>query len=213
MSLPLNLIDLIETPPNYFINIGVGVGKDGTVSKEAQYVKNKFPDINIYGIEADKERYELIKKDFPGSLHYGAVGNTDKPVTMYKDPCGSGIDMVIGSKINDKVISQPATPGIMLDKFCNEHNIGKEFTDKIFLWADCEGHELEILKGAHNLLKKHLISYIILELWVCSPYPETPWIEAKSVIEYLNLHGYIMTSKSYGNKYDALFQPIIVSCI
>ena len=201
MGVPVHFMNNVTKFPACFINVGVGVDKNQKMSPESLYVKDTFKGTDIYGIEADRDRYRIVKPDFPGKMFWAALGDTDEPITMYKDPCGSGLDMVIGSDIGNEAL-QINTPGFTLDTFCKNQGIKGD----IFLWCDCEGYELKILKGATDLLASGRIPYMLLELWVTRPYPDPQWAEAKDIIELLDKYDYEIIAKNHGNKYDALFK-------
>ena len=98
----------------------------------------------IYAFEADSENVEQLKKN-----HYGneKIKVIDKGVWSHKTSLYFDADNTTSSKISDNgSIKIDAVP---IDDYKFNPN------ERIFLKADIEGSELEMLKGAQNLIKNH----------------------------------------------------------
>jgi len=158
--------------PSVFIDIGVGV-----VNSEAWWFKKKWPNIKIFGFEPCISRYNILEKVFPGSLYNYALGDTNKDVDFFTESIG---DDEVGtlfktkrSEIRYKVCMRT------LDELDKELNFG----NNIFIWADTEGAELKILKGAIKLLSLSRIKGLNLEVWRNSQAKD--WCTAKEVWIFL----------------------------
>jgi FkbM family methyltransferase len=207
MDIPIkNMIDLhIKDSPSFFINVGVGVNEKKETSDESFYIRDKFEDIKIFGVEPAKNRFDIVKENFPGKLFNIAFGATNSELSFFREPCVTGVDMVIAYETSVSTESY-TVQCVTLDSFCTKHNIN----DNIFLWCDCEGYELKILQGAANLLKEKKISHILLEMWEQPPSctQDERWAKDTDIIELLDSFGFEMQESYYGDpllRYDALF--------
>jgi len=199
----------------HFIDVGTG-----EPDSEAWVVKKLFPEADIIGMEPQKSRYQDIKDKLPGTLIETAVWSSDGEITMYdlnptRKPHKHLKDMAYSFPVEGSGEGY-CVPCVCLDTIIYTNDMKSD----ICIWADIEGAELEVLRGAEKALKDGLITSIILELRSVSPYKKTRWCTAGQVIDFLKPMGYKMTKKTSSSfnkgvdnnktfeRYDALFQRI-----
>ena len=173
-----NLIKEIDTM--------IDVGAFGSnIETEAKAVHQMLPNIRIFGFEPAKNRYDELKKDYPGDLINIAIGDKDEITFMCEDfyprlppgACGfktenNGIKFTIQQRSLD--------------------SLDKEFLfgDAIFIWCDIEGYELKLLQGCDLLFSSKRIKYVYTELWTASPIKEIiEWPTDVQIKEYLHKRG------------------------
>ncbi len=120
----------------------------------------------IYSFEPGKITYSELLKNTSQiknieryNLGFGSAG---KKEYLYYDEAGSGLASVYKRQLEhvNKKFAQKETVRIKkLDDFCEENKIKNIDLLKI----DVEGHELEVLKGAKNMLEKKAIKAIQFE--------------------------------------------------
>ncbi len=165
----------------------------------AEYARKDLWDgYTIIGLEPDPVRYKNLKDSFPGILLNVAI--SDKIGTL-------------------KFVAHPTSgyiaggyPG--LDEFFEVETVTADYIDekygpfeKISIWADIEGSELKMLKGATEVLKK--TDWINVELHT---HPQTnEWCDSSDVYKFLENIGFKTETKEkpytpyHDSCYDALF--------
>lgn len=143
-----------EYPPSWFIDVGVGLGM------EAHEVKAKWPEIQIVGCEPITEtRIAAEKAGFPGVIFpCGAYSRATDAIFMFVPDLRKYLEWgtLYNPLSND---FHPVTVAVKtLDELLGSHHRG------MILWADVEGAELEVLRGAWRLLKDGDIYLINLEV-------------------------------------------------
>lgn len=147
---------IVESIPKPDLFLDFGPGKKNS---EAWTVQNVWPDCSIVGVEACDKRYAGIKDIYPGKLYHMAV---DEKEGIEEGYIGGrhgmfkfGLEKEVKVNNHKKVSIQTTT----VDKLC------EEFDGTVFIWADIEGAELRMLKGATKLLSEGRVLGLNLELW------------------------------------------------
>lgn len=118
--------------------------------------------MRIYAFEPFEVLYERLQKRFADQVSVScvnrALGATNKnfPVARIKDP------FFQGGQVKPAVISEPETEQISmctLDTFCRENQIEHVF----ILKTDTEGYDLEVLRGAEEMLKRGKVTNVLSE--------------------------------------------------
>jgi FkbM family methyltransferase len=196
----LEIINIINF--DCFIDCGVG-----NVGSEAWSVKDLKSNCVIIGFEPQNERYELLKNNsYPGDLLKLVVGKKCEEVEGfmgYEDGGKSDFWLYGGDVESDNAYQKVKLSCITIDKIVEEYNL---LNKKIFIWADIEGSELDMLYGAQETLKNNLITGFNMEL---RDYREAPnHCLAQEVIDFLaiyNIHS--LTSREIiGTHKDFLFK-------
>jgi FkbM family methyltransferase len=131
------------------------------------------PNLNIHCFEPSKATYQqLIQKNFPPNVicNNTGLGSLQEHRTLYIFENGAGINSLYQRQgLEDGWgLAQPdRTESVSLDTldhYCHEHKIN----NIDFLKIDVEGHELEVLKGAINMLSERRIASIQFEYGGCN---------------------------------------------
>ena len=159
--------------------IDVGVGRPNT---EAWGIEKDF---TIIGLEPSLHRYNNLKDCYPGKLLNVAASDKDGEINYWenlKDP-RDGIclfrEKSIKANEDFKIVKKPA---IKLDSL-----EWKRF-DEIHIWADIEGAELLMLKGATEMLSSGKVKWINLEIRKNAP--AEGWATAEQVYGFLDKYGF-----------------------
>ncbi len=122
---------------------------------EAQTLHREFPDLKCIGFEPNKELYDKqVSMDFPGELYNLALWSKSTYLDL-TTPGGGGIGprsstVCRGFAEGQPIASSVSVKAVTLDQWC------RDIRD-VVLWLDVEGAELEVLKGATELLKRTLL--------------------------------------------------------
>jgi FkbM family methyltransferase len=141
-----------------FIDCGVGY-----VGTEAWSVKDLKPDTTIIGFEPHNERYDMIKDNYVGDLYKLGVGEKEGEIIGFMGYKGGKSDFwLYGSEklINEGHYIKESIKLTTIDKTLKNYPDNKE----IFIWADIEGAELDMIKGAVETMKSNKIVGFNLEL-------------------------------------------------
>jgi len=181
-----NITKVIEQPDVMF-DIGVA-----TMNTEGWWASQTWKGIEIFGFEPCERRFRELY-NYPGNLKKmavtdkvgkfnGQMNNYDFKIKAEEDKNDPYIDVVVESTTIDELDS-----------------IHGPF-DKIFIWADIEGGELTLLKGAEKVLKEKRVIGINLELF--STPPVEGWPVPEETIEYLKQFDYHISFGERGSYED-----------
>jgi len=146
-----------------FFDVGANVGN------YALGLRNRFPDANIYTFEPVRSTYDLLNNNVSGcridtynlglgdkkgraTIFNKANNNNTELATLYSDVFKAG-----GKSEGEITSSQCEIDTI--DNFCDTTQVKNIH----FLKIDVEGHELSVLKGASEMLKRKRIDIIQFE--------------------------------------------------
>ena len=143
---------------NYFEKLKIENVIDVGVAHGTEFLLKNFPKANFFLIEPNPFFYEYIKKNilnrFNSKLFKVAAGNEIGKKSFY---FSEGISSFIQRE--DYKIKKQITVNInTLDDILKDEN----FFGTNLLKVDTEGYELEVLRGAKNIL--NIIDYIVLEV-------------------------------------------------
>ncbi len=158
---------------NVFFDIGPGVS--GTEAWKLSWLK----DYQIIGLEPDPKRFMELKDTFPGLLLNYAVSDKNGSIRG-ECPSRSGFTVVGREQEAGRQVIEVKT--FTLDTI---DNLFGNF-DRCRIWADIEGSELRMLKGAESVLKK--TDWILLEVRQSVPHSE--WCKAEEVYRFLEERGF-----------------------
>jgi FkbM family methyltransferase len=180
----------------------------GNVGSEAWSVNDLKPDCTIIGFEPQNERYDLLKNNsYPGKLLKLVVGQTCGEVVGFMGHETGKTDFwlhggeIEGSDAYNKTIVNSVT----IDKIVEDYNLGNK---KIFIWADIEGSEMDMLLGAKKSLENDLIMGLTLEL--TENWNGLNLCNAQTVIDLLLTHKIVSLTprQIIGTHKDFLFKRI-----
>lgn len=188
------VVDAVTTPPDLFLDIG-----PGTVGSEAWEAAKDWFNTRIIGFEPCVDRFKILQAGgYPGDLSNVAVSEIDGeiPILMgdeyYQSILAPPIDADEMQFYEDRMIQS-----VTLDTVVAA--IGQHET--VFIWADIEGAELRMLKGAKRLLFSGQV--VGLNLEVREKRPAEGWCTAGEVAEFLAGYGFDVVQKGQ----DWLFLP------
>jgi len=147
--------------PEWLIDLGPGPATGQTrVMGEAYGAKARWPDIKIIGVEPNPRRVRLQRRaHYPGALlKYAVTDQDDQQITFHNKGNWSSIYAPHADDV--KRHGSITVDTITLDTLNEQHG---PFT-KAIIWADIQGAELSMLKGAKDLLQSGEVIAINLEV-------------------------------------------------
>jgi len=161
------------TVKKLFIDVG-----PGTRNSEAW---RKGKDFTIIGLEAGTGRYNNLKDVYPGKLLNVVVTDKDGEIECWDDADGIMLFMRESSMAqgNFKMVKKKTMKLDSLE--------WRDF-DEIHIWADIEGAELLMLKGATEMLASGKVKWLNLE--VRKNAPVEGWATAEQVYGFLDKYGF-----------------------
>ena len=203
------IIDILDFNPSQMVQVGVGFNHE-----ETKVLTEEWPNMPLVGFEAHPGIFEAVEDDYPGVINNYAIGSARGCATLYskrRHKDGSSLYELEGENVTGQAVDV-----YPLDDFI------PLFSEKdILLWLDCEGSELDVLRGAYETLKR--VAVINVEMTGRpSTCDNTGWCKLKDVHEFMHHVGFkrqwTHTSRSTAGQYDAiyvrndLFMPSICSC-
>jgi FkbM family methyltransferase len=136
----------------------------GNIGQSVESYVNNFKDPVIYSFEPVNETFKLLKKNVGGlkgvNCYNMAMGSENKIQTIYIQS-DSGLNSLNDqfNQLNKSAVTQQITVE-KLDNFCEANKVNRIHLLKI----DTEGYEMEVLKGAGELIKQKKIDFILAEV-------------------------------------------------
>jgi len=145
------ILELLKWKPDIVYQVGVGCHH-----AEIEVMLEEWPDVKLIGCEPHPAIMRgLVKGDYPGELHEIAVSDTiGKKAFFSKDNHKDGSSLFPLEKNTTEIVVDVST----LDALFLTESTGKN----ILLWLDCEGSELDALKGGERFLE--LVEVINIEM-------------------------------------------------
>lgn len=152
---------LLNTDSPILFDVGANIGE------YAQLLRENFPNAKIFAFEPNTKVYDILKKNVSKldvqcqNIGMGPIISQDK-LYSYQDSTGLGtikkeaLETLYG--LNEK-IEEIEFSVSTIDYFCSQNKINQ--ID--FLKIDVEGQEMEVLKGARQMLKSHKCPIIQFE--------------------------------------------------
>ena len=174
---------------DFRVCVDVGANKGQT----AKYMREHFPEASIYCFEPIKDTFDLLQKKTQGlrlSYHNLALGAEKEEVEVKVDV--ENRNSTRNTLIEENTVHDPSevkaetVKVTTLSSFCKEHNISK--ID--YLKIDTEGYDLEVLKGATDLLETASIAVVQAEV---SMNPNNTFhVDFVEVKEFLENYKYVL---------------------
>jgi FkbM family methyltransferase len=138
-------------PPTWFLDVGVGQGREAWDAKEL------WPDVKVIGFDpfADAET-----NDYPGVLHDYGCWSYPRQIDITVEGDNSTCFPNAWDKVPMKAVEVRPLDELILG---DPHSIRLDVRNAV-LWIDTEGAELEVLRGAWELLRQGRISLVNAEL-------------------------------------------------
>lgn len=177
-----------------FIDIGVGRPNTEAWGREK--------DFTIIGLEPGVDRYNNIKDVYPGKLLNVAASDRNEEID-YWESAEHGVIFFMGGDNINKDFKKVKKKAIKLD------NLEWKIFDEIHIWADIEGAELLMLKGATEMLSSGKVKWINLEIRKNAP--AEGWATAEQIYEFLDKYGFkpdVLISQLREIRHrDVIFRP------
>jgi FkbM family methyltransferase len=156
-------------PQHQLCVFDVGANQGQFLSLAQEHLRNLEPDIHSF--EPSQYTYNMLcesaKKYTSVKLNNMALGKTSGQAELYYERDGSWLASLSKRRLDHFDIDFKYSETIRidtLDNYCTEHNI--QHIDLLKL--DVEGHELDVLNGAVNLLQSKSIQMISFEFGSCN---------------------------------------------
>ena len=175
--------ELLNFKPDIVIQAGIGVHHE-----EVDVLHEEWPNCKFVGYEAHPNIVKNLK-DYPGEVIEVAICDEIgiKPFFIKKRH-GDGSSLFEHDLSGAKNVEEIQVRCNTLDNFWRNAEIGK-----CLLWLDCEGGELNAMRGGVELLKKTQL--VNLEMTACPP--GSGWCSIVETHAFLEDHGfYQLTSHS-----------------
>lgn len=168
-----------------FIDVGANIGQTANQIREA------FPQATIHSVEPVQKTYAVLQQNTKGKnvqTHNIALGSKNEIIEVKIDK--GNTNSSINSMQNEK--NEIASGDVYVEKiqvvatidFCKKHEIN--VID--YLKIDTEGFDLEVIKGAKELLEKDAIGFVEAEV---SMNPgNTFHVSFEEVKKYMENHNY-----------------------
>lgn len=183
-----DLINKFKIEPRIIFDIGANYGQT------ALYYRDEFKNATIFSFEPVKQSFNILTKETKKTknilIYNIAFGEKNEQVEIYLhekifSACNSlKFDNRDGNETADKETINVTT----LNDFTQKNNISQIDLLKI----DTEGYELEVLRGANNLLSTGAINAIICEVALSSKNKRNT--QLNDLIVYLDNYGYYFVS-------------------
>tara|TARA_R110002020_G_scaffold229529_3_gene440287 strand:+ start:2486 stop:3292 length:807 start_codon:yes stop_codon:yes gene_type:complete len=166
----------------------------GSIGSEAWSIDMLKPECKIYGFEPGDARYDLLKKaDYPGILSKMAISSFEGDLEGgmgfeegRSDFCTNANDVCYDLNLYKKATVKCTTIDTIIES---------EELENVFIWADIEGAELELLKGAKQSFEQKKIVGFWTELNFDKDPAQANFCSYKEVINLLNEYGFRTPSK------------------
>ena len=159
--------------------IDVGVGKPNS---EAWGRENRFV---IIGLEPCIARYNRCKDVYPGELLNVAASDRNEELDCWEEPGGEhGVVVFKSVEYDNFNMRKVKKKAIKLD------SLEWRGFDEIHIWADIEGSELIMLKGAIEMLLSGKVKWINLEIRKFAVAGDDRWPTAKQIYDFLAKFGF-----------------------
>ncbi|WP_157485317.1 FkbM family methyltransferase [Flavobacterium sp. ACAM 123] len=185
-------------------DVGANLGQ--TVTK----MRLEFPFSKIYAFEPSRSCYEILKNNFDKKnvfVYNNAVGSENGKVT-FNEYSWSALSSILKRAFGSaQIIDTYDVNVISIDSFCKVNNVSK--ID--FLKTDTEGYELEVLKGASDMMDKNKIQFVYLEIFFKenfigqSSFGDTYNFLLGKRFELVKIYDFEIAEDGLLNRSDALF--------
>lgn len=156
-----------------FIDVGVGKPNSEAWGREKEFI--------VIGLEPGTERYNKCKDVYPGKLLNVVAIDKDGEIKCWESP-ECDVRLFLRESENEADFKKVKKKTIKLDSLD-----WRDF-DEIHIWADIEGAELLMLKGATEMLSSGKVKWLNLE--VRRNIDSDGWCTANQVYRFLDAYGF-----------------------
>lgn len=172
---------LRTNPKPVILDVGANTGQT------AISLKKLFPSGIVHSFEPSKKTFEELNQNcqkYPSIFTWNlGIGSSESDLQLHENRFNDMSSFLMPSDFCWGNIVQTSTVKVTtIDKFSHEQNLG--LVD--LLKSDTQGFEMEVLKGASNLLRNHQIHLVYVELIISDMYKNlTPYYEILNFLDAL----------------------------
>jgi len=184
----------------------VGVNQGQTIEKMLKV----FPNSKIYGFEPSKQCFDIVKKKIKNSnviIQNAAIG-AEKTKLEFNEYSWSALNSLLKRAYgNSKIIDSYEVDVITISDFCESEKI--PYIN--FLKTDTEGYELNVLKGAYQMMSENKVQFILVEIFFNENYiGQSSFGDIYNYLiqnnfQLVRFYEMLYTSDGIASKTDALF--------
>lgn len=191
------IVGHLKWVPDAIYQVGIG-----NHHEEADIFAKGWDGANIFGCEPHPEIYKDIKDKYPGKLYQCAIGNQIGKAVLYsknKHKDGSSL-FPHDCKKEDEIYKEINVSITTLDSL-----FGRSIGERTLLWLDCEGNELDVLRGG----KDFICDVDVINVEMTSNPPSGCWCSPVSVHRWLMENGFLLqwthTNRLHQGQYDSIY--------
>jgi len=194
----------LTTDTLVFFDIGVNLGQ--TTKKMLSH----YPEATIYGFEPSKNCFETLKIDFKNdnvSLYNLAVGSSCGQLEFNEYSWSALNSLLKRAYGSAKIVSTYLVDVVTIDAFCKNNAVSHIH----LLKTDTEGYELNVLKGASDMMKRNAIQFVYVEVFFNenyvgqSSFGDIYNFLLENGFELVRFYDVLYTEDGVASKTDALF--------
>lgn len=184
----------------------IGVNQGQTSKK----MKSVFPQCFVYGFEPSKLCFNYLMENVKIEkvfFYNKAVGSSNSFLEFNEYSWSAISSLLKRADTSSKILETYKVEVITIDDFCENNKI----THINLLKTDTEGYELEVLKGATDMMNENRIQFVLVETFFNENF--IGQASFKDIYNYLLLNNFSLTrfydfeitSEGLANRSDALF--------
>lgn len=203
---PLVAIKTAIRDQNEIVLFDVGANLGQTIKK----MRFEFPVSKIYAFEPSRSCYNALKMnlDFKNVFVFNNAVGSENTTIKFNEYSWSALSSILKRAFGSaQIIDTYDVDLISIDSFCKINNISK--ID--FLKTDTEGYELEVLKGASEMMDKNKIQFVYTEVFFKENFIGQAsfgdiynFLLSKN-FELVKIYDFEITTDGLANRSDALF--------
>jgi len=192
-----NVANLLGWSPTVIYQVGIGC-----YYKEVEVFREAWPEADLIGFEPHPEIVHRIQ-NYPGLLIRKALGRCKGRTRLIWDPAHLDGASIYDDPTNDRLEGTI----VEIDTLDNYHAkvAWKRSDDRVLLWLDCEGSELDVLIGGEKFVSN--VDVINVEL-TGNP-PRSGWPEPVEVNRWLLERDFLLqhihTQRTTAGQVDAIY--------